>query len=51
MRGLTLQAFQDLCQSRGLWQQQLRSAIQTKSQQLLGNVMYDRVRALMLRKG
>jgi peptidoglycan/xylan/chitin deacetylase (PgdA/CDA1 family) len=51
MRGLPLQSFQDLARGRGLWQRQLRSAIQAKSQQLLGNTLYDRMRDLMLRKG
>ncbi len=51
MRGLTLETFQDLCQGRGLWRRQLRNTIQSKSQQLLGNALYDRLRALMLRKG
>jgi peptidoglycan/xylan/chitin deacetylase (PgdA/CDA1 family) len=50
MRALTLKAFQDLCQGRGLWQRQLRSVLQTTSHQLLGNALYDRLRGLMLRK-
>jgi peptidoglycan/xylan/chitin deacetylase (PgdA/CDA1 family) len=50
-RGLTLESFRNLAQGRGLWQRQLRSAIQTKSQQLLGNALYDRARDLMLRRG
>ena len=50
MREVKLKAFQDLCQGRGLWQRQFRSVIQTKSQQLLGNAIYDRLRDLMLRK-
>lgn len=50
-RGLTLQAFQDLCQGRGLWRRQLQNAIQTRSQQLLGNTLYDHLRNVILRKG
>lgn len=50
MRGLTLNSFQDLCQGRGLWQRQLRSALQATSHQLLGNALYDRLRGLVLRK-
>jgi peptidoglycan/xylan/chitin deacetylase (PgdA/CDA1 family) len=50
-RGMTLESFQHLAQGRGLWQRQLRSAIQGKSQQLLGNALYDRARDLMLRRG
>jgi len=50
MRGLTLNSFQDMCQGRGLWRRQLRSALQAKSHQLLGNALYDRLRGLVLRK-
>ena len=50
MRGLTLNAFQDLCQGRGLWRRQLRNVLQTTSHQLLGNALYDRLRSLMLER-
>jgi peptidoglycan/xylan/chitin deacetylase (PgdA/CDA1 family) len=50
MRGMTLTAFQDLCRGRGLWQRQLRNALQTTSHRLLGNELYDRLRALILER-
>jgi len=48
MRELTLNAFQDLCNGRGLWQRQFRNSLQTMSHQLLGNALYDRLRSLIL---
>ena len=51
MREVKLKAFQDLSQGRGLWRRQVRSAIQTNSQQLLGNAIYNRLRNLLLPKG
>ncbi len=45
MRGLTLNAFHDLCRGRGLWQRQLRNFVQTTAHQLLGKALYDRLRS------
>jgi peptidoglycan/xylan/chitin deacetylase (PgdA/CDA1 family) len=50
MRGMPLTAFQDLCRGRGLWQRQLRNALQTISHRLLGNTLYDRLRGLILER-
>jgi peptidoglycan/xylan/chitin deacetylase (PgdA/CDA1 family) len=50
MRGMTLTAFQDLCRGHGLWQRQLRNALQTASHRLLGNTLYDRLRGLILER-
>jgi peptidoglycan/xylan/chitin deacetylase (PgdA/CDA1 family) len=50
MRGLTLDAFKDLCRGHGLWQRQLRDFLQAASHQFLGNAMYDRVRSLILER-
>jgi peptidoglycan/xylan/chitin deacetylase (PgdA/CDA1 family) len=50
MRDVTLPAFKDLCRGRGLWQRQLRTMVQTKSHQILGNALYDRLRSLILER-
>lgn len=50
MRDLALPAFKDLCRGRGLWQRQLRKIVQTKSHQILGNALYDRLRSLILER-
>jgi peptidoglycan/xylan/chitin deacetylase (PgdA/CDA1 family) len=50
MRGMALDHFSDLCAGRGLWQLQLRSFLQTASHQVLGNVLYDRLRNLLLER-
>jgi peptidoglycan/xylan/chitin deacetylase (PgdA/CDA1 family) len=48
MRELTPNAFHDLCRGRGLWQRQFRNFVQNTSHRLLGNVLYDRLRSLIL---
>jgi peptidoglycan/xylan/chitin deacetylase (PgdA/CDA1 family) len=48
MRGLTLNAFHDLCLGRGLGQRRFRNFVQKTSHQLLGNALYDRLRSLIL---
>jgi peptidoglycan/xylan/chitin deacetylase (PgdA/CDA1 family) len=50
MRDVALPVFQDLCRGRGLWQRQLRKLVQTKSHQILGNTLYDRLRCLILER-
>jgi peptidoglycan/xylan/chitin deacetylase (PgdA/CDA1 family) len=50
MRDVALAAFKDLCRGRGLWQRQLRKTLQTKSHQILGNALYDRLRSLILER-
>jgi peptidoglycan/xylan/chitin deacetylase (PgdA/CDA1 family) len=50
MRDLPWTSFQDLCRGRGLWQRQLRTLVQTKSRQILGNALYDRLRSLILER-
>lgn len=50
MRGITLTAFHDLCRGHGLWQRQLRNALQTTSHRLLGNTLYDRLRSVILER-
>lgn len=50
MRDVALPSFRDLCQGRGLWQRQLRKLVQTKSHQILGNALYDRLRSLILER-
>lgn len=50
MRGTTLDQFRDLSAGRGLWQLQLRSLLQAASHQVLGNVLYDRLRNLLLER-
>jgi len=50
MRGATLTAFQDMCRGHGLWQRRLRNFIQTTTHKLLGNVLYDHLRTLILER-
>jgi peptidoglycan/xylan/chitin deacetylase (PgdA/CDA1 family) len=50
MRDVTLPAFENLCRGRGLWQRQLRKTVQTKSHEILGNALYDRLRSLILER-
>lgn len=50
MSDLPLAAFQDLCRGRGLWQRQLRNAVQSTAHNLLGNALYDRLRGLILER-
>jgi peptidoglycan/xylan/chitin deacetylase (PgdA/CDA1 family) len=48
MRGLALNDFHNLCRGRGLGQRRFGSFLQKTSQQVLGNVLYDRLRRLIL---
>src|SRR5580693_4072815 len=51
MRHTPFAAFQDICRGRGLWQRQLRGALQQTSHKLLGNTLYDRLRSVLLERG
>ena len=44
-----LPAFQRICNGEGLWKLRLGERVQSAAKQLLGNSMYDRGRALLLR--
>jgi peptidoglycan/xylan/chitin deacetylase (PgdA/CDA1 family) len=48
MRGLTRNAFHDLCLGRGLARRQFRNLVQETSHRVLGNVLYDRLRRILL---
>jgi peptidoglycan/xylan/chitin deacetylase (PgdA/CDA1 family) len=48
LRDTPFAAFQDTCQGRGLWQRQLRTALQETTHRLLGNSLYDRLRGIAL---
>jgi peptidoglycan/xylan/chitin deacetylase (PgdA/CDA1 family) len=48
MRGTDAAGFQRLCQGRGLWQKRLQDSTRVVARQLLGNRIYERLRARML---
>jgi peptidoglycan/xylan/chitin deacetylase (PgdA/CDA1 family) len=48
MRNTPLPTFQNTCRGRGLWQMQLRNLTRDAAKQLLGNRIYDRMRARAL---
>lgn len=51
MRGTKLSTFEALCRGNGLWQLNLRDRVRHGAKRLLGNSVYDRVRATALRDG
>jgi len=50
MRGTPLAAFQGICGGRGLWQMKLRDFSRAAAKQVLGNRLYDRLRARALER-
>lgn len=50
-RGTSLEQFSALCRGEGLWQMNVRDSARRGAMRLLGNSLYDRVRATMLRAG
>ncbi len=48
MRGMDMPAFENVCQNRGLWQMELRDLARRTAKQVLGNRLYDRLRARAL---
>lgn len=49
VRDTGLPAFQNICRGDGFWKIQLRERLQNIAKQVLGNSLYDRGRALLLR--
>jgi peptidoglycan/xylan/chitin deacetylase (PgdA/CDA1 family) len=49
LRQTELPAFQEICRGEGLWKIQLRDGLRNTAKQVLGNSLYDRSRALLLR--
>jgi peptidoglycan/xylan/chitin deacetylase (PgdA/CDA1 family) len=49
LRQTELRAFQAICRAENLWRLQLRERLRTAAKQVLGNSLYDRGRALLLR--
>jgi peptidoglycan/xylan/chitin deacetylase (PgdA/CDA1 family) len=49
MRGMRIDEFAGLCEGRGLWRMKLRSSLQQGAKHLLGNALYDRARAAVLK--
>jgi peptidoglycan/xylan/chitin deacetylase (PgdA/CDA1 family) len=49
LRQTALPAFQEICRGEGLWKIQLRDRARDAAKQILGNSLYDRSRALLLR--
>jgi peptidoglycan/xylan/chitin deacetylase (PgdA/CDA1 family) len=49
LRQTELQAFQQICRGEGLWNIRLRDRLRSAAKQVLGNSLYDRGRALLLR--
>jgi peptidoglycan/xylan/chitin deacetylase (PgdA/CDA1 family) len=50
LRDTSISGFQQLCKGEGLWKLRLRKRVQDAAKQLLGNSLYDRGRALLLRR-
>ena len=50
-RDTSLETFRRICRGRGLWKTQLRDSLGDAAKHLLGNSLYDRVRALLLGPG
>ncbi len=48
MRDMDIPAFENVCRGRGLWQMQLRDFTRGAAKQVLGNRLYDRLRARAL---
>jgi peptidoglycan/xylan/chitin deacetylase (PgdA/CDA1 family) len=49
MRDTTLPDFQRLCRGQGLWKRQLSGSLRETAKSILGNFLYDRFRAILLR--
>ncbi len=49
LRQTGLPAFQKICRGEGFWKLQLRDGLRDAAKQVLGNSLYDRGRALLLR--
>lgn len=49
LRQTELSAFQEICSGDGLWKLQLREGVRSAAKRVLGNSLYDRGRALLLR--
>ncbi len=49
LRRTGLPAFQRICRGEGFWKIQLRDGLRNTAKQVLGNTLYDRGRALLLR--
>ena len=49
LRETGLPAFQKICRGEGFWKMQLRDSLRNTAKQALGNSLYDRGRALLLR--
>ena len=49
LRHTRLPAFQEICRGDGLWEIQLRDRMRDTAKRILGNSLYDRSRALLLR--
>jgi len=49
LRQTELPAFQEICRGDGLWKIQLREGVRSAAKRVLGNPLYDRGRALLLR--
>jgi peptidoglycan/xylan/chitin deacetylase (PgdA/CDA1 family) len=49
LRQTELPAFQEICRGDGLWKLQLREGVRSVAKRVLGNSLYDRGRALLLR--
>jgi peptidoglycan/xylan/chitin deacetylase (PgdA/CDA1 family) len=47
-RGTGLATFQSLCRAEGLWKTQVHDGLRNTAKQVLGNSLYDRVRARLL---
>lgn len=50
LRDTPREDFAAICQNRGLWKKQWRDRTRRTAQQLLGNQVYDRLRAALLRR-
>ncbi len=49
LRQTRLPTFQEICRGEGFWKVQLRDRLRNAAKQVLGNSLYDRSRALLLR--
>jgi peptidoglycan/xylan/chitin deacetylase (PgdA/CDA1 family) len=51
LRGTALQKFDEICRGQGLWKLTARDTVQSTVRSVLGNSLYDRVRAVLLGDG
>jgi len=49
LRETSQSSFQSVCRGEGLWKRRLRDSMQHSARTIMGNSLYDRVRALLLR--